>query len=71
MLSAVPLPPKKRIRHVIYVSDPDGDLLPWLESVAEDQRRRHPGRTATVASVAKEALVLARRAPGVDEQLRR
>jgi hypothetical protein len=58
-------------RRVIYVSDGRGQLLAWLDSIAEDQRRRHPGRQVTIAGVAREALLLARQSKEIEERLRR
>jgi hypothetical protein len=65
------LMPPTAHRRVIYVSDADGEILPWLESIAEDQRRKHPGRRVTVAGVAKEVLSLARGTREIEERLRR
>lgn len=58
-------------RRGIYVSDADGEFVPWLVSIAEDQRRRHPGRLVTLSGLAREALLLARQSKELDEKLRR
>jgi len=58
-------------RRGIYISDAPGELLAWLESIADDQRRRHPGRRVTIAGVAREALLNALRSKEIEGQLRK
>jgi len=58
-------------RACVYLRDGKGELLPWLESVADDQRRKHPGRGVTIAGIVREALLLARQSKEIDEKLRR
>jgi hypothetical protein len=46
---------------VIYVRDRDGELRARLEQLAETQNAQHPGRRASVASVARELVEAALR----------
>lgn len=41
---------------VLFIRDPDRNLLMRIESIAEEQRRRHPGSRSSIASVARELL---------------
>lgn len=60
-----------RSRRALYVRDTRDEILPWLESIAQDQRRHHPGTPATAASVARELLVALREYPEIERKFRR
>lgn len=55
----------------VYLSDGRQELVPRLEALAEDQRRRHPERRVTVASLVRQLLELALRDPSILEKTKR
>ena len=62
---------RARKRRGVFLSDENDELRPWLESVRQDQERRHPGRTSRLAGIVREALEIVRRNPDLEAQLRR
>lgn len=70
-MSLAAVRPVPASRRGFYVSDRGDAILSWLDSIVEDQRRRHPGRRITISGVVVEALELVRRNPDLEEKLRR